>query len=676
MKIKQQTDIKDCGISIIHFFSKYLYDKDLKLSKIKEQAFFNQQGISIKNLENLANHFGIILDSFHCNLATLLELKINSPIAILLKNEYFNHYVILEKIKKDIFYIQDPIKGRVKLTKQEFEANFLNIVIMASKNASFSFTKEEKQQWNSIFYFLNDRNNWAVLFLIFISAILNFISIFYLKTIIDKVLPYKQVDMLYKVVLFFLWIFIWKFVQDIIKQIYIKKLQIKKEQYLFDKFLVALNKGINQQIYKLDAADYLKRINFIPTFASFSSHFYFNIFNELVTFLLSFFILLWISWQLFLIILAISIVFLFISFVFKKLISKQINFLYETNTESISAVNDFIFSLKNLKNNDLYKMLKNKFDNSYFSFKNKEFSIWKLKFSLSQLQNFFLVITPIFLVYITSFWIFDNTLSLGTLLIFISFFSFFINPLNSISEMLAVYPSISKEIDAINFILNVEREKIGEKLQEIKKIELKQLSCNFIIYKKIFSIKNLIIDKNLILEGRNGAGKSSLLRILNLDQDYKGDFFVNDLNVNFYNKEFLREQILYIKNENYFPKTDIFSYITYAEKKKVETFLNNIQNYDLQPLLEQWDIKLDDILYDNAKKFSSGQKQIINCLQLLTKNFDLILLDEAFENISQENFKILKKIIKDFQKDAIFIEVSHSKRYLFSDSRVINVETL
>ncbi|WP_308701301.1 cysteine peptidase family C39 domain-containing protein, partial [Mesomycoplasma hyorhinis] len=307
MKIKQQTDIKDCGISIIHFFSKYLYDKDLKISKIKEQAFFNQQGISIKNLENLANHFGIILDSFHCNLATLLELKINSPIAILLKNEYFNHYVILEKIKKDIFYIQDPIKGRVKLTKQEFEANFLNIVIMASKNASFSFTKEEKQQWNSIFYFLNDRNNWAVLFLIFISAILNFISIFYLKTIIDKVLPYKQVDMLYKVVLFFLWIFIWKFVQDIIKQIYIKKLQIKKEQYLFDKFLIALNKGINQQIYKLDAADYLKRINFIPTFASFSSHFYFNIFNELVTFLLSFFILLWISWQLFLIILAISI---------------------------------------------------------------------------------------------------------------------------------------------------------------------------------------------------------------------------------------------------------------------------------------------------------------------------------------------------------------------------------
>lgn len=96
----------------------------------------------------------------------------------------------------------------------------------------------------------------------------------------------------------------------------------------------------------------------------------------------------------------------------------------------------------------------------------------------------------------------------------------------------------------------------------------------------------------------------------------------------------------------------------------------------MQPLLEQWDIKLDDILYDNAKKFSSGQKQIINCLQLLTKNFDLILLDEAFENISQENFKILKKIIKDFQKDAIFIEVSHSKRYLFSDSRVINVETL
>ncbi|QJB71286.1 Mbov_0121 family peptidase domain-containing ABC transporter [Mycoplasma sp. 1654_15] len=676
MKIKQQTDTKDCGLSIIHFFIKYLFYKEQKINKIKEFAFYNQQGISLKNLENLGTHFGLILDSFHCDLTTLMELKFRSPIVILLQNESFNHYVVLEKIKNDIFFIQDPIKGKIKLTKQEFEKKFLNIVVSVSKNPSFSFVNQDKEWWNSLFYFLNNKNNWVILFIIFVSAILNFLSIFYLKTIVDKILPYKQIDLLHKIVLFFVWIFIWKFIQDIIKQIYIKKLQIQKERFLFDKFLIALNKGVNKQIYKLETADYLKRINFIPTFASFSSHFYFNIFNELVTFLLSFFILLWISWQLFLMILAVSILFLVISYFFKKIISKKVPLLYETNIESINSINDFVFSLNNLKNNDLYKMLKNKFDNSYFSFKNKEFSIWQLQFSLSQLQNFFLVITPIFLVYITSFWIIDDSLSLGTLLIFISFFSFFINPLNSISEMLAVYPAISKEIEAINFILNVEKEKYGDYTQEIKGIKLKKINCDLIVNKKLFSVKNLEINNNLILTGKNGVGKSTLLKILNLDQEYSGNFLVNDLDLAFYNKEFLRQRIIYLKNENYFPKTDVFSYITYGEKEKVKTFLENIQNFNLLPLLEKWDIKLDDILINNAKNFSSGQKQIINCLQLLTKQFDLILLDETFENISEQNFQILKKIIKEFQNKAIFIEVSHSKKYLFSDSKVVNVENI
>ena len=68
---------------------------------------------------------------------------------------------------------------------------------------------------------------------------------------------------------------------------------------------------------------------------------------------------------------------------------------------------------------------------------------------------------------------------------------------------------------------------------------------------------------------------------------------------------------------------------------------------------------------------SSGQRQLIHLLQLFCFSYDLILLDEAFENISINVFAKLKDAIKDFQSEALFIEISHSKKYI-NDGKIIN----
>jgi hypothetical protein len=68
---------------------------------------------------------------------------------------------------------------------------------------------------------------------------------------------------------------------------------------------------------------------------------------------------------------------------------------------------------------------------------------------------------------------------------------------------------------------------------------------------------------------------------------------------------------------------------------------------------------------------SSGQRQLINLLQLFCFSYDLILLDEAFENISIDVFAKLKDAIKDFQSEALFIEISHSKKYI-NNGKIIN----
>lgn len=99
-----------------------------------------------------------------------------------------------------------------------------------------------------------------------------------------------------------------------------------------------------------------------------------------------------------------------------------------------------------------------------------------------------------------------------------------------------------------------------------------------------------------------------------------------------------------------------------------ETFYHCYQKYNLFHFLLANNIKLNQKIINGGVNFSLGQKQIIKLLPLFTQEFDLILLDEAFDNLSSANFEFLKQCITDFQQTAIFIEVSHCKRYLFPES--------
>ena len=74
-------------------------------------------------------------------------------------------------------------------------------------------------------------------------------------------------------------------------------------------------------------------------------------------------------------------------------------------------------------------------------------------------------------------------------------------------------------------------------------------------------------------------------------------------------------------------------------------------------------------LRNNASNVSSGQKQIINILRLFAFKYELIILDEAFENVDRKNIKFLSNRILDYQ-DSIFVEISHSKKYLTTGKEV------
>jgi len=276
-------------------------------------------------------------------------------------------------------------------------------------------------------------------------------------------------------------------------------------------------------------------------------------------------------------------------------------------------------------------------------------------------------------MYIGINFFFSKNLSIGNLLLFNSLIMHIDLPIESLTNFLLNFKIMKQNIIRFEFIVFLAEENKNERcIQKISNIKINNLSFNY-DDRKIFDNISLYLDQNIIIEGKNGVGKSTFLKLLyGLYDEYQGDIFINnedDLKI--INLNDFRQKIYINSNNIYFPNLTIVEFITLKNEKALNTLKHNIEKYNLIELLTYFNLFFDTKIEDGGMNLSSGQRQLINLLQLFCFSYDLILLDEAFENISINVFAKLKDAIKDFQSEALFIEISHSKKYI-NNGKIIN----
>ncbi|WP_033160924.1 Mbov_0121 family peptidase domain-containing ABC transporter [[Mycoplasma] collis] len=672
MKIKKQNDVKDCGLVVFQSLFYHYNKKWIPISELKKTAFFDNDGIVIKNLQHLAIKWGIELEAYNIDFETLKNEKLEQPVILLINEKDVNHYIILKSKDKNFFYIADPLIGNRKIKIDDFEKMFINIIIFPNK----IFNPNVKFQKNWIFNFINEKEHYFLFFSIFIVSILHFASAFFLKNVVEKILPFNDKNLLIKITILFSWIFIFKFIQNLIKNIYIKKLQDSIENKILENFLFSLKNSQNSQLIKLEISDYIKRFSLISNFSSYCSKFLYIFFGDLISFIFSTIILFYINKYLFLLTFSVGIIFILASYFYKKFINSKYNDLSKKSSELNSSLFDIVKNIGKLKNNDVYKLLNFNLKNKIENFKKQENFVWKVSYFFQNFKNLITEFLPIISIFISSLFVLNKQIEIGTMLLFITFISNFLNPLNNLTDLILSYPIFINDYEMLKFILFLPKENNGENnLEKINFLKLENIDYKYNNIKTSLKINKLEIHDNCVVIGNNGSGKSTLLKILNLDLEIEKGLKFNNLDLEFLDKNELRKKILYISNSIPSINVSVIDFITEKNPNKYKTFFQNIQYYKMAELLEKWNINLNQMIKDDWSNFSLGQKQIIFLLKLFNQKYDLILLDEAFENISNENFEILKFLINDFQNDAIFIEVSHSKK-LLKDSRIINVKKL
>ena len=154
--------------------------------------------------------------------------------------------------------------------------------------------------------------------------------------------------------------------------------------------------------------------------------------------------------------------------------------------------------------------------------------------------------------------------------------------------------------------------------------------------------------------GLSGSGKSTLFKILlGLLPDYKGEIFINKVELKNIPVGILRKIITLIPQEDYFFDGDLKENLVFDRRDLDSEIIENIfRKLNLK-------FSLDFVVKQGGFNISGGERQRLSIVRALLRNSPVILIDEATSQLDAINEYEFRKIIKDILKDKTVLIIAH-----------------
>ena len=127
-----QMESLECGAACLAMILAY-YGRWEPLEKVREQCGVSRDGSRAANILKAARSYGLEAEGASGDADALRE-SATFPCIIFWN---FNHFVVLDGFKGKCAYINDPARGEIKVTMEEFEESFTGVVLLFQKTETF-----------------------------------------------------------------------------------------------------------------------------------------------------------------------------------------------------------------------------------------------------------------------------------------------------------------------------------------------------------------------------------------------------------------------------------------------------------------------------------------------------------------------------------------------------------
>ena len=276
----------------------------------------------------------------------------------------------------------------------------------------------------------------------------------------------------------------------------------------------------------------------------------------------------------------------------------------------------------------------------------------------------------------------ENSISLGTIFLFIQLSQMLFRPLRQIADKFNTLQMGMVAANRVFKILDTE-----EFVNDFGKIKSKSIKGNILFDKVNFGYdKDNIIIKNLSLKikkgeriaivGPTGSGKSTIIKlILRFFELNSGKINVDDVNIKDYSLKNLRSQISLVSQDIFLFADSIYNNISLFNKeisdKDVESaakeigildFINNLPggfNYNVK---------------ERGVMLSEGQRQLISFLRAYVSNPKILILDEATSSIDSRTEQLIQYATNKIIEGKTSIIIAHRLSTILNADKILYLD--
>ena len=275
-----------------------------------------------------------------------------------------------------------------------------------------------------------------------------------------------------------------------------------------------------------------------------------------------------------------------------------------------------------------------------------------------------------------------ETISLGTLFLFISMSGLLFRPLRQIADRFNTLQMGMVSTERIFKILedNLEINNKGKIEQNSfsGEIEFKNVNFSYIKNQKVLDNISFKINpsETFAIVGPTGSGKTTITNLITKFYELdSGNILLDGNDIDSYNLENIRNKIGIILQDVFLFADTIFNNITlFNEKISIQDVENAAKELEIHDFIRSLPNGYNFNVSERGTTLSSGQKQLIAFLRVLVNNPDILILDEATSSIDSYSEDLIKKASNKITKGKTSIIIAHRLSTVESADKIIYME--
>jgi ABC-type multidrug transport system fused ATPase/permease subunit len=262
----------------------------------------------------------------------------------------------------------------------------------------------------------------------------------------------------------------------------------------------------------------------------------------------------------------------------------------------------------------------------------------------------------------------QSTLSLGTLVAFLSYVQMFFRPLRNLAQQYGTMQQAMASSERIFLLLDdddmipetekPERPERAEGRVSFENVWFGYLEDEWVLRDVSFTVEP---GETVAIVGATGAGKTSIISLLERFYDIqKGKITLDGVDIRDMEKDFLRSQLGLVMQDVFLFAGDIKgnvrlgnSDITGEEVERVAQYVNADTFIDRLPG------GYDEEVHERGVTLSTGQRQLLSFARALAFDPTILILDEATSNIDTETEHLIQEALLRLMEGRTSIVIAH-----------------